>query len=169
MDELKNAYLQKLAQALSMEEVIIEHLPDMAAKASNEELRAGLLDHLEETKLQRDRLSQVLASNGAAAMEERDDAFELLAENAGTEIGQVDDPDVRDAVIIAAAQTIEHIEMARYATLIAWARQMGDGENVLLLEDTLAEEQAADRKLSGIAEGGIFMTGTNESAANDDY
>jgi ferritin-like metal-binding protein YciE len=168
MDELKKAYIKKLSKVLSMEETIIAHLPAMIAKSTNEDLQDGLSDHLEETKIQRDRLVEILASNGGKSMDESDEAFKLMLENASEEISQIKDPDVRDAVIIASAQSVEHLEIAKYGTLVEWARQLGDSESRSMLEDTLQEERAADSKLTGIAEGGIFTTGVNEKAAGDE-
>ena len=165
MDELKKAYVQKLSKMLSVEETIIKALPTMISKATNIDLKDGLTNHLEETKNQRDRLVEILGTNGGTSLKESDDAFKLMVDTAGKEIATIKDADVRDAIIIAAAQGVEHIEMARYGTLVEWARQLGDTDSQSLLEETLAEEQAADRILTGVAEGGIFTTGVNEKAA----
>lgn len=165
MDELRKAYVKKLSKMLSVEETIIKALPTMISKASNEDLKDGLTNHLEETKNQRDRLVEILGTNGGTSLKESDDAFKLMVDTDAKEIASIKDVDVRDAVIIAAAQSVEHIEMAKYGTLVEWAKQLGDSESQGLLEETLAEEQAADRILTGVAEGGIFTTGVNEKAA----
>jgi ferritin-like metal-binding protein YciE len=165
MDELKQVYLKKLAMVLSMEDLIIEHLPMMIEKSTNDKLKTGLSDHLTETREHRNRLTKILASHGAAASVESDDAFKMMLEHAGKEIGMITDKDVRDAVIIAAAQAVEHLEMAKYGTLVEWAKQLDDSDGKSMLKDTLGEEEAADKKLSGIAEGGLFSTGVNKKAA----
>jgi ferritin-like metal-binding protein YciE len=165
MDELKDVYEKKLCKMVSVEDLIIEHLPMMISKSSNDMLRTGLSDHLEETKIQRQRLGRILEARGMPGEMEMDEAFKLMVETAGKEIESINDKDVRDAVIIAAAQAVEHLEMAKYGTLVEWAKQLGDAESEMLLKDTLAEEKAADKKLSSVAEGGLFMTGVNEKAA----
>lgn len=165
MDELKQAFEKKLCKMVSIEDLIIEHLPGMVSKASNEMLKTGLSDHLEETKIQRQRLSRILEARGMSGMSEDDKAFQMMVETAGKEIETIQDKDVRDAVIIAAAQAVEHLEIAKYGTLIEWAKQLGDGESEALLKDTLAEEKAADKKLSSVAEGGLFREGVNAKAA----
>jgi ferritin-like metal-binding protein YciE len=166
MDELKDAYEKKLCKMVSVEDLIIEHLPTMISKSSNELLRTGLSDHLEETKIQRQRLGRILEIRGMPGEVEVDTAFKMMVETAGADIETCKDKDVRDAVIIAAAQAVEHLEIAKYGTLIEWAKQLGDAESEMLLKDTLAEEKAADKKLSAVAEGGLFTTGVNEKAAH---
>lgn len=166
MDELKQAFALKIARMLSIEETIIEHLPLMISKASNEKLKLGLTQHLEETKTQLERLKEIQAANETASMKDPDKAFSLMMETAGKEVSAIKDADVRDAVIIASAQTVEHLEIAKYGTLVEWAKELDDGDSVSLLKETLGEEEAADKKLSAVAEGGIFTTGVNEMAAS---
>ena len=165
MDEFKQVYSKKLAKVLSIEEIIIEHLPTMIESATNDKLKAGLSDHLVETKTHRDRLMQIMSSQGAPAVSEEDKAFRMMVEEAGKEIESIKDASVRDAVIIAAAQAVEHVEMAKYGTLIEWSKQIDDPDAESLLKDTLGEEEAADKKLSKVAEGGFFEAGVNEAAA----
>jgi ferritin-like metal-binding protein YciE len=165
MTELQKTYVTKLSKMLNVEETIIKALPTMISKATNADLKAGLSEHLTETKAQRDRLIEILGAQGGTSLKEVDAPFKMMVEEAGGEIAGIKDTAVRDAVIIAAAQSVEHIKMARYGTLVEWARQLGDSDSQTLLEETLAEEQAADRILTGVAEGGIFTAGVNEEAA----
>ena len=165
MDELKAAYIKKLAMALSMEETIIEHLPVMISSSANENLRTGLTDHLEQTRQQRQRLITILSAYGSASLTEPDEPFAAMMEQAGIEIAQMEDTDVRDAIIIASAQKVEHYEMACYGTLIQWAQELDDSDARAHLKDTLGEEKMANKKLSEIAEGGILTTGVSEKAA----
>ncbi|HEV8677688.1 MAG TPA: DUF892 family protein [Candidatus Paceibacterota bacterium] len=166
MDELKQAYIEKLGKSLDMEQCIVDHLPSLIEASTNEKLRAGLSDHLKETREHVARVEQVLAGHKSGEITKKDDAFRLMVENAGKEIEKIEDPDVRDAVIIAAAQSVEHAEMARYGTLVEWAKKIDeDGDCINMLKKTLGEEEAADKKLSGVAEGSIFSTGVNEMAA----
>lgn len=167
MDELKDVYMQKLEKVLDIEETIIKNLPKMISSASNEKLIEGLSDHLSETRGHADRLRKILEIDGVSGGAARDDAFRLMVENAGKEISEIEDKDVRDAVIIASAQSIEHLEIAKYGTLIKWAQQLEeDSACVSMLKDTLKEEEAADKNLSSVAEGGLFTTGVNAKAAD---
>jgi ferritin-like metal-binding protein YciE len=165
MEDLQIVYLKKLAKTLDVEERIIDALPNMIANATNEELRAGLEQHLAETKVQRDRLSDILERLGFDEAHE-DAAFRTLVAEADKELGMIEDPNVKDAVIIAAAQTVEHVEIARYGTLIEWSKELDDEESESLLKETLAEEEATDKKLSTLATGGLFKSGVNAEAAN---
>jgi ferritin-like metal-binding protein YciE len=166
MDELKQVFALKIARMVSVEETIIQHLPMMISKASNEKLKLGLTQHLDETKTQLERLREIQAANETASMKDPDKAFVLLMETAGKDVSAIKDADVRDAVIIASAQTVEHLEIAKYGTLIEWAKELDESDAVSLLKETLGEEEAADKKLSMIAEGGIFTTGVNQMAAH---
>lgn len=163
-DELRDLYIKKLGKALTMEEVIIEHLPHMIKAATNPDLQTGLTEHLKETRAQRARLTEILTAHDGGA--EADKPFTLMVETAGKEIETITDPHVRDALIIAAAQAVEHHEIGRYGTLIEWAKELEDTDALPLLKETLLEEKAADTKLSGIAEGGILAKGVNEMAAH---
>jgi ferritin-like metal-binding protein YciE len=162
-NELRELYIKKLGKTLSMEETIIEYLPRMIEAAMNEKLRAGLTNHLEETRAQRTRLIDILSTQ--TSEKETDEPFAMMVEEANREIEMITDPNVRDALIIAAAQSVEHIEMARYGTLAEWAKQLGEDNAASLLKDTLGEEKAADKTLTTVAEGGIFAEGVNEMAA----
>jgi ferritin-like metal-binding protein YciE len=166
MDELRQAYIKKLAKALTMEQIIIDHMPSMIEAATSEKLREGLSEHLKETRGHVVRLETILAAHRSGKINEKNEPFLAMVENAGKEIEAIEDADVRDAVIIASAQAVEHHEMAKYGTLVEWAKQLDeDGEYINLLKATLNEEEAADKKLSTVAEGGIFSTGVNQMAA----
>ena len=165
MEELKQAYTEKLSKALDMEKIIVEHMPSMIAAATDDKLRQGLSDHLLETREHVTRITDILATHKGATAK-KDEAFLMMVKNAGKEIESIEDVDVRDAVIIAAAQAVEHHEIAKYGTLVEWAKKLDeDGECINMLKKTLTEEEAADKKLSTVAQGGIFATGVNELAA----
>lgn len=167
MDELRQAYIQKLGKSLDMEQCIVENLPSMIEASVNKKLHKGLTEHLRETREHVARVEKALASHKSGEIGEKDDAFRLMIKNAGKEIESIDDPATRDAVIIAAAQSVEHIEMARYGTLVEWAKALDeDGAIINALKKTLDEEKAADSTLSSAAEGGIFSTGVNKIAAH---
>jgi ferritin-like metal-binding protein YciE len=166
MEELRDAYIKKLSKALTMEQTIVKHLPAMIEAATNEKLRTGLSDHLKETRMHVTRLEKILAGHKSGKINEKNEPFRMMVEEAGKEIEAIEDIEVRDAVIIAAAQSVEHHEIAKYGTLIEWAKTLDeDGEFINDLKATLNEEEGADKKLSSIAEGGIFSTGVNQMAA----
>lgn len=167
MDELKNLYLILLGKMWSIEDQLVERLPMMAQEANAAELREVITQHLEETKMQRDRLARIGKHHSFDVTEHHDMAFEALLSDAEDELEGLTDPNVRDAFIIAAAQTVEHLEIAKYGTLIEWSKHLEDDMAEDLLKETLGEEEAADKKLSGIAKGGLFTTGINEKATEE--
>ena len=129
----------------SAENQIIEALPKMAEAASSEELKAGFKEHLKQTKGQVERLEQIFEQLGTSAEGEKCKGMEgLLKEDA--------DPEVLDAGLIAAAQKVEHYEIASYATVKTYARLLGMNDAVQLLEQTLNEEKDTDAKLTDLAE-----------------
>lgn len=164
MDTLKTEYINKLAKAVCVEDLIIEHLPPLIAKAKDPDLVGALSEHLEITRQQRDKISGVLAACGGEGVIKTFEPFRMLLASAGEEIDAVESPLVRDAVIIAAAQLVEHIEIGIYGTLVAWAGELRDsGKDAL--EEILDQEKEADATLSSIAEGGLFTRGVNDEAA----
>jgi ferritin-like metal-binding protein YciE len=166
MEELRDIYIEKLQKTLAMEQTIVEKLPSMIEAATNEKLREGLRMHLDETRTHVERIEKALAGRKSGNIATKNDAFRMMVEDAGKEIEKIEDSATRDALIIAAAQAVEHHEMAKYGTLIEWAKTLDeDGETINALKATLNEEEAADKKLSSVAEGGIFSTGVNQMAA----
>ena len=164
MNNLTALYHTKLQKMLSVEEQIIGALPKLADSATNAELKAGLMQHLTETEGQRDRLSAICSRHGLSGSEE-DAAFATLLSESDKMLAKITDPTVKDAAIIASSQVVEHIEIARYGTLIEWAKVVGDADSIDPLKETLGEEESTDKKLSALAEGGLFTKGVNEDAA----
>jgi ferritin-like metal-binding protein YciE len=159
MDDLFEHGLQDIYYA---ENQIVKNLPGMIEKATNRELASGLKAHLEETRKQVERLDQVFEKLGKEPKGAECPAMDGLLEEAEEVAGDVADKQVLDAAIIGAAQAVEHYEIARYGTLIAWAEELGHDEVVRLLNTNLNEEKAADKKLSSIAE----RKGVNRKAAS---
>jgi ferritin-like metal-binding protein YciE len=124
----------------------------MAEKATNRELQAGFNKHLEETRGQIKRLEQVFADYGQPAKGVDCEAIDGILKEAKHVIGNVEDKAVLDAALIACAQAVEHYEITRYGTLIAWAKELGQDKLVRPLELNLQEESATDKKLSSLAE-----------------
>ena len=152
MDDL---FVHTLKDIYYAENQIAKSLPDMIEKATDKGLKQGLQMHLGETKTQIQRLEQVFKQHGVAVEGVNCPAIDGILEEADEIAGEVDDKLVLDAALIAAAQAVEHYEMTRYGTLIAWAKQLGRPDCAALLEQSLKEEKAADMKLTGLAERGI--------------
>ncbi|HYH70850.1 MAG TPA: ferritin-like domain-containing protein [Methyloceanibacter sp.] len=149
MDDL---FLHVVQDIYYAEQQIKKALPDMIAKATNRELTAALKNHLEETQKQVSRLEQVFDLLGQKAKAASCPAIDGIIKEANEIAGEVSDKQVLDAALIAAAQAVEHYEITRYGTLIAWAEELDKEAVAKLLTTTLNEEKAADRKLSSIAE-----------------
>ena len=149
MDDL---FIHTLRDMYYAENQILKSLPDMIEKAANPKLKQGFQDHLNETKNQVKRLEQVFRLEGQSVKSVDCPAIDGILEEADDVIGDVEDKDVLDAAMIAAAQAVEHYEITRYGALIAWAKQLGRNDCAKLLEQSLREEKAADKKLTDLAE-----------------
>jgi ferritin-like metal-binding protein YciE len=161
MDDL---FLHTLQDVYYAENQIIKALPKMIDKATNRELSAGLRAHLRETENQVSRLDQVFERLGETPRGVDCPAIDGLIKEADEVAGEVDDKKVLDAAIIGSAQAVEHYEIARYGTLIAWAGELGHDNVVSLLDANLKEEKAANKKLNGLAEGGVNRRATGRAA-----
>jgi ferritin-like metal-binding protein YciE len=155
IDTLQKLYEDELKDLHSAERQIIQALPRMIKAASNEELKAALNEHLEVTKEQLARLDQIFEKLGKRGAGKKCKGMEgVLAD--GKELLEEDVlPEVLDAGIIAAAQHVEHYEMAGYGTVRTYAELLGDEQAAKLLQQTLDEEKEADAKLTQLAESTI--------------
>ena len=159
MDDL---LLHGLKDIYYAENQIIKSLPKLIEKATNRDLTKGLKDHLEETRNQVSRLDQVFKKLGKEPQGVQCPAIDGLIEEADEVAGEIPDKEVLDAAIIGSAQAVEHYEIARYGTLIAWAESLGHDDIIRLLNTNLNEEKAADKKLSTVA----VRKGVNRKAAS---
>ncbi|MHB1309749.1 MAG: ferritin-like domain-containing protein [Limisphaerales bacterium] len=150
--ELHELLLEELADILHAERQLTKALPKMAQAAKSEELTVAFETHLAETENQITRLEQVFASLDEPVKSKECKAMKGLLEEGKEMMEDMKDSPALDAALIAAAQKVEHYEIASYGTVCAWAEHMGHEEAVELLQATLAEEKAADEKLTGIAE-----------------
>lgn len=151
MDTLDKLFEDTLRDIYYAEKAILKNLPKMAKKASSEKLVAAFQEHIEQTEVQVERLEQIFELIGKSARGKRCPAIDGLAEEASEIMQEAEDDTVRDAGILAAAQAVEHYEISRYGTLIAWADKLGLTDAVPLLEATLEEEKLTDQKLSELA------------------
>jgi ferritin-like metal-binding protein YciE len=152
MDDL---FVHTLRDIYYAEKQIVKSLPEMIEKASNQQLKQGFQTHLRETENHVKRLDRVFELIGKKAQGVDCPAIDGIIEEAEDVAGEVQDKTVLDAALIAAAQAVEHYEMTRYGTLIAWAKQMGRNDAATLLGQTLEEEKATDKKLTQMAESNV--------------
>ena len=152
LESLKDLYIHELKDLYSAENQLIKALPKMAKAATNPKLADGFTTHLAETKEQAARLEKILKSHDQTTRGPKCKGMEgLLKEGAGM-IEEDADDDVRDAGLISAAQRVEHYEMAGYGTARTYAQLLGDKKGAKLLQETLDEEGATDKKLTQLAE-----------------
>lgn len=156
---LNSLFIDELRDVLSAERQLTKALPKMAKAASSPELKKGFEKHLVETEKQVERLKQVFESIGETARAKTCKAMEGLIEEGSEIIEEEADPEVKDAALIAAAQKVEHYEIATYGTLATWSKLLGHKKALTLLLQTLDEEKATDEKLSKLAK-----TTVNEAA-----
>jgi ferritin-like metal-binding protein YciE len=149
---MNDLFVHTLRDIYYAEKQIVKALPDMIQKASDPQLKQGFQGHLRETENHVKRLEQVFEKIGEKAKGVDCPAIDGIIEEANEVAGEVDNKAVLDAALIAAAQAVEHYEMTRYGTLIAWANQLGRRDCVSLLQQTLDEEKATDKKLTAVAE-----------------
>ncbi len=149
---LDDLFLETLKVLNYAEKKLVQTLPKMAKKAMSPSLKEAIEHHLGETKNHVMRLEEVFATMDRKPASRKCEAVEGLVKEAEELLGGIDDAPTLDAAIISTAQTVEHYEIARYGTLVCWARQLGLKDAEFLLQKTLDEEQAADKKLSRLAE-----------------
>jgi ferritin-like metal-binding protein YciE len=158
---LHDAFLDELRDAYDAEKQLIKALPKLAKAATSSDLKAAFESHLDETRGHVDRLEQVFEVLEEKVRGKHCDGIAGIIEEGKSVMDEDFDEATMDACLIAAGQRAEHYEMAAYGTLVAWARGMGHTEAAALLQETLDEEKAADKKLTSIAEGGV-----NQEAAD---
>jgi ferritin-like metal-binding protein YciE len=151
LSSLQELYVEQLKDLYDAEHQIIKALPKMIDKAESEELKEALNEHLEVTKQQANRIERVFNDMGEKAKAEKCKGMQGVIAEGDDLIGDIEDPNVRDAAIIAAAQRVEHYEMAGYGTARTYASQLGEDEAADLLQQTLDEEKEADKKLTELA------------------
>jgi ferritin-like metal-binding protein YciE len=149
MDDL---FVHALRDIYYAENQIVKSLPDMIEKANDPQLKQGFQTHLRESENHVKRLDQVFKLHGKEAKGVDCPAIDGIIEEAEEIAGEVEDKDVLDAALIAAAQAVEHYEITRYGSLIAWATELGRKDCAALLKQNLDEEKATDKKLTAMAE-----------------
>jgi ferritin-like metal-binding protein YciE len=163
LDSLEALMQDELKDIYDAEKQLTKALPKLAKIATAEELRAGFEEHLRQTEQHMERLEQVFEQLGMPARGKTCKGMKNLIAEGDEMIREAEDDATRDALMIAAAQKVEHYEIAAYGTLRTWANLLGKDDIAGLLEETLEEEKQTDQRLTEIAESFV-----NEAAAEGD-
>ena len=151
IETLDDLFVHTLRDIYYAEQQIAKSLPEMIENATDQTLKNGFETHLAETKGQIVRLEKVFQMHGVEAKGVDCPAIDGILDEANEVAGDVADKSVLDAALIAAAQAVEHYEITRYGTLIAWAKTLGRGDCASVLQQNLDEEKATDSKLNTMA------------------
>jgi ferritin-like metal-binding protein YciE len=155
MKTLNDLFVHFVRDIYYAEKQVLKTLPKMARKADSDKLREAFEHHREETETQIENLEKVFEILGMKPRGVTCEAIDGILEEGKEIMEEATDADARDAGMIAAAQAVEHYEITRYGTLVAWARRLGISKAVPLLQANLDQEYAADKKLSDLAESGL--------------
>ena len=154
---LNDLFVHQLQDIYYAEKQLEKALQKMSDKAMDKQLKQGFLTHLDETKTHVKRLEEVFRMHGAEVKAVDCPAIDGIIEEADDVVREVADDSVLDAALINAAQAAEHYEIARYGSLIAWAKQLGRNDCASILQKTLDEEKATDKKLTSLAESKVNL------------
>lgn len=152
LDTMKELFVHELKDLHDAENQILEALPKMAGKASHSELKSALEEHERQTQEHVRRLERVLDDLGQKPGGVKCKGIRGIIREGEESMEEVNDDDVRDAAMIAAAQRVEHYEMAGYGTARTYARMLGNENAAQVLQETLDEEGETDRRLTRLAE-----------------
>ena len=166
INTLEEAYVEQLRDLYSAENQLIKALPKMAKAANDPDLKQGFEEHLEQTKEHAARLEEIFEELDEKPTGKKCAAMAGLVEEGSETISEDAAPAVKDAMLIAAAQRVEHYEIAAYGTVKTFANILGHEEAAKLLEETLQEEVDTDEKLTQAAE--TINVEANEGAESED-
>ena len=152
---LNDLFVHQLQDIYYAEQQITKALPKMISKATDPQLKQGFETHLKETEGQLKRLEQVFQMHGHKPKAVDCPAIDGIIKEANETAGEISDKEVLDAALVASAQAVEHYEITKYGTLIAWAKRLGRDDCAGVLQQTLDEEKATDQKLTAMAESKI--------------
>jgi len=152
IESLRELYINQLRTMLSAERQITDALPKMIEKSTDLQLKQAFQSHLQETEVHVQRLEQILSESANESDDLKCKVLATMIDDTESVIGDIDDDSVRDAALIASGQRVEHFEMASYGTLRNWAEILGESGHAQLLNQTLKEEQHADKLLTQISD-----------------
>ena len=168
MDTFEELFEETLRDIYYAEKAILKALPKMAKKATSKDLAVAFTAHYEETEQQVVRLEEIFEAMGKKARGKKCPAIDGILEEGAEIMKDAEDDTVRDAGMLAAAQAVEHYEISRYGTLKAWAKKLGMTNAAELLSETLEEEKATDKKLTGLVESEINLEAMEGDEEDDD-
>jgi len=157
IESMNDLFVHQLQDIYYAEKQLVKALQNMAGKAINKRLKQDFLMHLDETRTHVQRLEEVFRMHGAEIKAVDCPAIDGIIEEAEDVAGEIADDSVLDAALINAAQAAEHYEIARYGSLISWAKQLGRNDCASILQKTLEEERATDKKLTSLAESEVNL------------
>jgi ferritin-like metal-binding protein YciE len=168
LDSLEKLFIDELRDIYNAEKQITRALPRMAKAAESPGLKQAFTTHLKETEGQIQRLERVFRELGQAVRGKKCKGMEGLIEEGKEKLEEEAEPQVLDAALIASAQKVEHYEIAAYGCLRTYAELLGHSEAAKLLQQTLQEEEATDKKLTQLGESGINQAAATASAELDE-
>jgi len=168
LDSMQDLFLNELKDVLNAEKQLVQALPRMAKAAQSPQLKQAFTKHLGETEGHVQRLERIFKSLGETARGKKCKGMEGLIEEGKEILEEEGAPEVIDAALISAAQRVEHYEIAAYGCLRSYAQLLGNREADRLLQQTLAEEEAADKTLTALSEGGINQAAVAAGSGPDD-
>ena len=161
MNDMLMTFMQDVYYA---ERQILKALPKLAKASQNEELKNALMHHREETQGQVERLQKAFEALGKRARGQTCEAINGLIEEGDEIVEEFEQGPVRDSGILACAQAVEHYEMARYGTMVAWAKAVGADDVARLMQETLEEEKKADTTLNQLAQRSLNQQAVKRAA-----
>jgi ferritin-like metal-binding protein YciE len=164
LNSLHDLFVHELRDLYSAEQQLVDALPQMARAASDTNLREAFENHLDETHNHVSRLDKIFTLLGTMSNDKTCEGMKGLVKEGSAVINSHGDSTVKDAALIGAAQRVEHYEIAGYGTARTYAKELGYDEMADLLQKTLDEESAANKKLTTLAEGSWLSSGINKEA-----
>jgi ferritin-like metal-binding protein YciE len=155
INSLRDVFIHELKDLYSAEKQLTKALPKLARAAEDENLSAGFEEHLQQTEEHVNRLEKILSDLGETTRGEKCKAMEGLIEEGAKVIDEDGVPEIKDALLISAAQRVEHYEIAGYGSARTFAELLGEGDAASLLQQTLDEETKTDEKLTKLAESAV--------------
>lgn len=164
LSNLQDLFIHELRDLYSAEKQLVTALPKMAQQATATDLKDAFNHHLSQTRNHVTRLDEIFSNLGTTGAGKECAAMKGLITEGEDIMGAAGNADVKDAALIAAAQRVEHYEIAGYGTVRTYAEELGLDNAADLLQKTLDEEGKANKKLTSLAEGGFLSSGINKEA-----
>jgi ferritin-like metal-binding protein YciE len=164
LSNLQDLFIHELRDLYSAEKQLVTALPKMAQQATSADLKDAFKNHLSQTRNHVTRLDEIFSRLGTTGIGKECQAMKGLIKEGEDVMSASGNSDVKDAALIAAAQRVEHYEIAGYGTVRTYAEELGFDDAANLLQKTLDEEGKANKKFTSLAEGGLLSSGINKQA-----